>query len=167
MSLPHPTLETLTEENTRLNIVQDILGHPLMQVSFYEFQYYNPSQTEQSIESAVTTLTDAGLLIEHEFPNDVDTPMTPYPTLFYSLSDTCWNLLEDNEILIDQLDDIRRDMQLATRSDTVAMIESGPHIVTSMDTYTHPLDVSADVGTVVSGSDDDVTPLYSLQSQPS
>ena len=89
-------LHVVTQE-TRLSLIQDILGHPSGLPTLKELDYVNPSKSQTTIRQHLQQLVEAGLVEKVELPEDRRQNDLPYT--FYGLSDDGRRFLEDHKLL--------------------------------------------------------------------
>lgn len=92
---PWLALQRVTEE-TRANLVADVVGHPKGAPSVDELDYTNPDLSEDAIRRHLTLLVDAGVLEELVVPAGERT--RGYPYKFYRITDEARRLFDRNDL---------------------------------------------------------------------
>lgn len=99
----------LVTEETRGNLIQDMLGHPRVSPSFDELNYMNPSKSRSTIRDHLNRLIEAGVVSKLLLPETDRQNDRPYT--FYILSAKGLELLVNHNLFIDELDSIREDYE--------------------------------------------------------
>jgi len=114
----------LVTEETRGNLVQDILGHPRASPSFDELNYLNPSKSRSTIREHLETLIHEGIvkkILLDEADRGRDNPYT-----FYTLTNEGLDLLVTHNLFVDEVNFIREDYGAVEKPDFVKKCESAP-----------------------------------------
>lgn len=129
-------LNLITQE-TRSNLIQNILGHRWMMPSKLELDRYNPSKSPGTITGHLNKLTDEGVLIRAVIPQGERSRSGP--TAFFALTDRGYSLLEKHSVFIPKLDEIRYDHARVTKPDKVKQYELALRPTINVE-YNHPLE---------------------------
>ncbi|WP_436928909.1 helix-turn-helix domain-containing protein [Halosimplex halobium] len=90
---PWLALQRVTDE-TRANIVADVVGHPKGAPSVDELDYINPSLEADTIRNHLKTLAEAGVVEELTVPAGQRT--RGYPYKFYRVTEAARELFDRN-----------------------------------------------------------------------
>lgn len=132
----HRNLLNLVTQETRANIIQNVLGHHCMMPSPTELDYYNPSKSKGTISGHVDKLVDAGVLMRAVIPQGER--QRDYPDTFVTLTDKGYKLLEEHSLFMPAIDDIRRDHEQVEKTAEIKKCEFAPRPTVNVD-YDHPL----------------------------
>jgi DNA-binding transcriptional ArsR family regulator len=114
-------LQKATDE-TRANLVADVVGHPKGAPSVRELDYMNPSLTADAIRKQLGVLRDAGIVAELEVqPGD---RVRGYPYKFYRLTDDARELFDRNGLFPE--DAWRRQYRRVERTAEIRELEEMP-----------------------------------------
>jgi DNA-binding transcriptional ArsR family regulator len=89
-------LKAITQDS-RANIISDIVGHPDGMPSMAEIEYMNPSLSRSAITEHIETLEEAGVVASVEFPPG-ERPGRDLPYKFYYITDQARNLFDRSNI---------------------------------------------------------------------
>lgn len=89
-------LKAVTQD-TRANLITDIVGHPKGMPSMKELEYMNPSVSRSTISGHLDTLIDVGVVDTVEFPPG-ERPARDLPYTFYYLTDDARELFDRNNL---------------------------------------------------------------------
>lgn len=128
-------LDLLSQE-TRANIVQNILGHRYMMPSLYEFAYLNPSKNKGTIKGHLDKLVETDFILRVTLPQGKR--QRDHPDTFYILSNEGYRFLQRHSLLIPDIDEIRSDHSRVKRSDKFKKYEYAPRPTIPLE-YDHPL----------------------------
>ena len=92
---------------TRASIIQTILGHPKECPSLTEITYMIPSKSPGSIGEQLSDMVDNGIITKSVVP--VGERSRDGPNTFYALSDDIWDLLEQHNLYVNELDGVKKD----------------------------------------------------------
>jgi DNA-binding PadR family transcriptional regulator len=120
---PASSLHFVTQD-TRGNIIQDILGHPRLSPSFKEINYLNPSKSEATLREHIDRLEERGFVEQVELRPEDRTRDLPYK--FYTLTEPGATFLNDHGLFIEELRDIRSDFQDVERPPHIRKIQEAP-----------------------------------------
>lgn len=112
------------DDPTRVNIVQNILGHAHGAPSLEEVEYYNPNTSNSEIRDHIGVLIDADVLTRVALPEEDRTLENPHE--FYTLTEEAWERLNQHDILVDKLDEIRSDHERVEKTDRIEQYENAP-----------------------------------------
>ena len=132
----HRDLLNLVTQETRANIIQNILGHHCTMPSPTELDYYNPSKSKGTISGHIDKLVDAGVLMRVVIPQGER--QRDYPDTFVTLTDKGYNLLEEHSLFVPAIDDIKRDHERVEKTNEIKKYEFAPRPTVNVD-YDHPL----------------------------
>lgn len=90
-------LKAVTQD-TRFNLIQDILGHPEKQPSLNELDYVNPSKSRSTISEHLGELRKHNIVQETELPQDARSRDLPWK--FFSLTDDGRAFLAEQNLLM-------------------------------------------------------------------
>lgn len=121
-------------QETRLAIVQVVLGHPCMMPSIAEVDYYIPSRQKATLTEHVEKLVEVDVLDWKENPHR----KRDEPGTFVVLTDSGYRLLDDHNLLLDELDDIRDQIAKTERTAKIRRYERARRPTVDVD-YDHPL----------------------------
>lgn len=126
-------IRSLTQE-TRLAIIQIVLGHPCMMPSIAELSYYLPSVRDSTISEHVDVLEEIEVIERVKNPRR----KRDEPGTFVFLTDPGYELLEQHNILLPQIGEIRRDIAQTERIERIYRYERAARPTVSVS-YDHPL----------------------------
>lgn len=115
-------MQAITQQ-TRANLIQDMLGHPEGSPSMKEFEYMNPSKSTATIREHLDRLIEIGFVEKTELKEDINRDL---PRTFYQLSDEGKKFLKKHEILIDEQEQIQREYANVEKSEQVKAAEEAP-----------------------------------------
>lgn len=107
------SLESKTEalrfvtQETRGNLIQDILGHPELSPSFDELAYVNPSKSPATLREHLDKLEDAGIVKKVDLPER--SRSRDKPRTFYTLTESGISFLNSHNLFIDEFEQIQED----------------------------------------------------------
>lgn len=107
------TLRFVTQE-TRGNLIQDILGHPELSPSFDELAYVNPSKSPATLREHLDKLEDAGIVKKVDLPERSQS--RDKPRTFYTLTELGIRFLDSHNLFIDEFEQIQQDYKSVTKS---------------------------------------------------
>lgn len=114
-------LHTLTQE-TRANLIQDIIGHPSEMPSLKELAYMNPSvKNEATIRDHLGRLMEAGIVEQVQLPSEKRSRDSPYT--FYRLTEEGRNLLEKHSIIVPDEEQIKQEYQEVEKPEDIKRYE--------------------------------------------
>lgn len=126
----------LIAQETRLTLIQNVLGHPWMMPSLQEFSEYNPKWSKGTISGHLDKLVDGGVLMRVYLPQGER--QRDRPSTYYTLTDQGYELLDRHRLLLSNLDEIRDRHARVEKTDTLARLEDAPRPTVNVD-YDHPL----------------------------
>lgn len=115
------SLETILQE-TRMDILQVILGHPQNAPSLAEIDYYIPSKSKSTLSEHLDVLVDEDVVTRLQASDD----QRATPSTFYALSVDGWRALNRHALLIDELDAIQAEIENTETTDQVQRYENAP-----------------------------------------
>lgn len=89
-------LKAITQDS-RANIISDLVGHPDGMPSMAELEYMNPSLSRSAITEHVEVLEEAGVVASVEFPPG-QRPSRDLPYKFYFITDQARELFDRSNI---------------------------------------------------------------------
>ena len=89
-------LKAITQDS-RANIISDIVGHPDGMSSMAELEYTNPSLSRSAISEHIAVLEEAGVVGSVEFPPG-ERPGRDLPYKFYYITQQASELFDRNNI---------------------------------------------------------------------
>ncbi len=92
---PWTALQKSTDES-RANLIADIIGHPEGSPSVKELEYMNPSLAEDAIRRHLGVLQDVGVV--EELVVEPGNRIRGYPYKFYTLTDEARELFDRNDL---------------------------------------------------------------------
>lgn len=114
-------LHTLTQE-TRANLIQDIIGHPSEMPSLKELAYMNPSvKNEATIRDHLGRLIEAGIVEQVQLPSEKRSRDSPYT--FYCLTEEGRDLLEKHSIIVPDEEQIKQEYQAVEKPGDIKKYE--------------------------------------------
>jgi DNA-binding transcriptional ArsR family regulator len=114
----------LVAQETRGNLIQDILGHPRVSPTFDELVYVNPSKGRTTIREHLGDLEEAGIIDVLRLDEEEQEPRMPYT--FYSISEDGYRFLNEHNLFVDELDEIRSDYERVSKPDRIKKWENAP-----------------------------------------
>lgn len=126
----------LIAQETRLTLVQNVLGHPWMMPSLQEFNDYNPKWSKGTISGHLDKLVDGGVFMRVYVPQGKQ--QRDLPSTYYTLTDQGFELLERHRLLLPHLEEIRDDHARVEKTDTLARLKDAPRPTVNVS-YDHPL----------------------------
>ena len=114
----------IISQQTRGNIIQNILGHYRMMPSFEEIAYYNPNKGKSTISEHIDTLLDAGIVEQQTLP--AGKRESHLPSTFYTLTDEGYDLLGRHSLFFPQLGEIRSDHARVRKTEKIRRFERAP-----------------------------------------
>lgn len=123
-------------QETRLMLVQNILGHHVMMPAMGELEEYNPDYQQVALHQHLDKLTDHGVVQRVKLPSDYRNRNFPY--VFYTLTDDGYRLLDDHNILLPHLEEIRDRHGRVETTDTLDTLATAPRPTVEVS-YDHPL----------------------------
>lgn len=139
----------LALQETRANIIQNILGQPTMMPSLKELDYFNPDKSMGAISGHIDRLVDTGIVLRVSLPQSYG--QKNLPNTFFTLSDGGYKLLKDHEFYIPHLQEIRDEYAGVEKRDDIKEAECAPRPTVDVE-YDHPL--QGDGISVVEPADD-------------
>lgn len=118
---PWLALQTVTDE-TRANLVADIVGHPKELPSVEELAYTNPPIGERAVRRHLETLVDVGVVRERSF--ETDERVSGFPSKFYELTDRARELFDRNGLF--PVEPWRREYNSIEKTPRIRELESLP-----------------------------------------
>ncbi|WP_135823453.1 helix-turn-helix domain-containing protein [Halorussus ruber] len=134
----------LIVQETRLNLIQDILAHPWMSPSLQEFDDYNPSRSKGTLSGHLKKLVEGGILLRVTLPQGEQ--KRDRPSTFYTLSDAGYELLDRHELLLPRQEELRAELARTEKTQELVELENAPRPTIDVE-YDHPL--QGDEGAVV------------------
>lgn len=127
-AVSNDTLEVLryVTQDTRLNLLQDIIGHPQGSPSPKELDYTNPEVTQSTISEHLSGLTERGVIRRVEVPPDSPFRSRELPDVFYTLTEDGRELLDKYDILVDEEEEIKRDYANLEKPEDIIRAEEVP-----------------------------------------
>ena len=116
-------LRTVTQE-TRGNLIQDILGHPKMSPSFDELNYMNPSKSRSTVRGHLEKLINDGIVKKLILTEDERQRDDPY--IFFTLTEEGWELLKEHSLFVDEIDEIRSQYEAVNKTEFIQSCEEAP-----------------------------------------
>lgn len=131
------TLTAMLEPKRRGGLVQTILGHPTNAPTMRELDYYEPSTDTATVESHLEALIDASAVMKLPCtaePNDTQTG-EKVPDAFYALTPRAFDLLEEYDVFVDELDEIQEDYSRVEKTEEIVSLEQIPRPETRCHVY--------------------------------
>lgn len=125
----------LISQQTRGNLIQNILGHPCMMPSLKELSYYNPRKTG-TVSGHIEKLVDAGIVMRVTLPQGER--RRDLPSTFFTMSDHGYELLDQHNIFLPALVKIREDHARVEKTAEIEKYENAPRPTVDVE-YPHPL----------------------------
>jgi DNA-binding HxlR family transcriptional regulator len=110
------TLRFVTQE-TRGNLIQDILGHPELSPSFDELAYVNPSKSRATLREHLDKLESAGIIKKVDLPERSQS--RDKPRTFYTLTEPGISFLHTHNLFIDEFEQIQEDYKSVKKSEQI------------------------------------------------
>lgn len=116
-------IRAITQE-TRANLIQDILGHPKSSPSKKELDYMNPSRNPATLKEHLDILEQIGLIEKIKLPEEER--KRDLPNTFYYLTDGGRTFLEKHNILVDEEEEIKEDYAKVEKDPDIRKAEEAP-----------------------------------------
>ncbi|XGI84212.1 winged helix-turn-helix domain-containing protein [Halorutilales archaeon Cl-col2-1] len=113
---------SLMLQETRLKILELIIGHPKQSISMGELDYMIPDKSEATIRNHIEKLVDADILEERELEDEKKSNDLPYK--FYEISDKGGNLIEVHNLM--KAEDKLNELYQRTKRDRIKDYENAP-----------------------------------------
>ncbi len=113
---------SLMLQETRLKILELIIGHPKKSISMGELDYMIPDKSEATIRNHIEKLVDADILEERELEDEKKSNDLPYK--FYGISDKGRNLIEVHSLM--KAEDKLNELYQRTKRDRIKDYENAP-----------------------------------------
>ena len=114
-------LQVATDE-TRANIIADIVGHPTGSISVEELDYMNPDMSDDAIRRHLHKLMDVGVV--EEYVLEAGQRLRDFPYKFYGISEDARALFDRNDLF--PKDAWRRQYQSVQKTSRIRELESMP-----------------------------------------